>query len=105
GRVLAQHRSFGEGSAVLRPRRPIPQRDLLSWRRAARAGGGLEGGGSKALQAADPDRYRGGRPVLQSRRVPSGLLREESRPLQILSVQLRTRRPARGAVGQEGLRP
>src|SRR5262249_54230931 len=44
-------------------RRPIPQRDLLSWRRAARAGGGLEGGGSKALQAADPDRYRGGRPV------------------------------------------
>jgi len=34
--VLAQYRSAGEGPTVLRPRRPISHRDLLSRRRAAR---------------------------------------------------------------------
>jgi peptide-methionine (S)-S-oxide reductase len=59
----------------------------------------------ETLQAAYCDRDRAGRPVLQSRRVPSGILREESHPLQILPLQLRTRCPARRAVGQEGLGP
>ena len=47
------------------------------------------------------DRCR--RNVLQGRGLSPGLLCEESRPLQILSLQLRTRRAARGAMGQEGL--
>jgi len=62
---LAQHRSFGEriGSSATTATN-TRQRDLLSWRRATRAGGGLEGGGCETLQAADSDRNRGGRPVL-----------------------------------------
>src|SRR5262249_47313789 len=102
-RVLAQHRSAGEEPPVLRPRRSVPHRHLLSRRAAAGGGAGLEGQGRGALRAAGGDADRPRRAVLQGGRVSPGLSPEESDPLQVLPVQLRARRAARGAVGQEGL--
>ena len=61
--------------------------------------------GRGEIRAAQPvyTADRPGRRVLQGRGLPPGLLQEESDPLQILPLELRTRPAARGVVGQEGL--
>ena len=98
-----QPRSAREGPPVLRPRQPVSPRHLLSQRGAARARRGDQEDASGALQAADPDRDHRGDDVLQGRGLSPGLLQEESDALQVLPLQLRTRRAARRAVGQAGI--
>ena len=64
-RVLAQHRSDGQGPPVLRQRQPVPHRDLRARRRAAEGRRGVEGG---AREDASRSRNRSSR---RSRRRPS----------------------------------
>ncbi len=99
-RVLAQHRSAGEGPPVLRSRQPVSQRDLLSRRRAAPAGGSFEGRRRGPLQAADRDR-RSWRPgtFYKAEDYHQDYYLQESAALQFLSAELRARCAARGAVG------
>src|SRR5437773_814273 len=78
--------------AVLRPRPPVSNRDLLPRRHAAPPRGGIEAASRPALRPSDRDRDRGGDHVLPGRGVPSALPREESRALQVLSLELRPRR-------------
>ena len=101
-RLLAQHRPSRRKRAVLRPRHPVPVRDLLPRRDPEEAGRGVEARGSrsrsgsrKTIQTQIVAAYG----VLPGRGLPPGLLQEEPRALLLLPRRLRPRPAAPGAVG------
>ena len=102
--LLAHDRSDDQGSAVLRLRQPLPNRDLHARRTAAGVGGSVEKSAEQqqAVSRADRDRDRQRNTVLSGRGLSPGLLQEKSGALQVLSRQLRTRRAPEATVGRTG---
>ena len=102
-RVLAQHRSDGEGPPVLRHRHAVPHRRSSSTtRRSGRQPRRRRPRSQKSKPFKEDDRHadRAGDRVLAGRGLPPGLLPEESGALQLLPQRLRARRAAQAVVGR-----
>src|SRR5256885_10262755 len=100
--VLEERRSYRAGPAVLRHRKPVPHRDLLSHRRAEAPRRSLQKRAreDQTVQGRYRHTRRAGRRVLASRRLSPGFLRQESGEVQVLPNWLRPRCQVEAAVGE-----